>query len=456
MNTEKGTEPTGQKKTGQHNTALTGAIWALLLAGTMGVAIAAQDITAAEADQINAMLAPVANPEANVEKVDSVPEDPAAVVGTRFSYQGTLRLSGDRAQGLFDFRFKLIAGNGSQLGSTLVRSDLNVIDGLFATELDFGESPIDGDDLFLEIQVRDGASTGAYTILLPRQRINATPYAVRALHGGDAAGGSSPWTVAGSAISYTGGNVGIGTASPGTRLMVKSNNAQTAVFDTGNNGYISFWEEGAPRGYIGSFQTGTGSNDTDFEIGTGIPNTTGKMHIVTQGTPRITVLPAGRVGVGMAWPSARLHVGSASSNTEDAFRVSVGTSAKLRVASDGTTHMGGDIQQGLSHNGALKVALNIGNCGSTSLNAFVRRQFNTINGGVATAENTAAGECIISLPFVRTDRFWMAQALPSIFGGTPRAVASCRGGPTTSKLRCEVWKGKNDDPYNAHLMLMIY
>jgi hypothetical protein len=201
----------------QQNTFLKTAIAALLLTGN--AAMAAQNITTAEAEQINAELAPVANPEANAEKVGSVPEGPSNTVGTQFTYQGTLRLGNNRANGPYDFRFKLYTQltGGAQLGSTLVRNDLPVTDGLFSTGLNFGQSPIDGDDIFLQIEVRDGNSTGAYTVLTPRQRINATPYAVRALVGGD--GGSSPWTVSGTTIYYNGGRVGIGGCLPMVFLL---------------------------------------------------------------------------------------------------------------------------------------------------------------------------------------------------------------------------------------------
>jgi len=240
MNPQKHNATTGHKQTGRKSTVLTAAISALLMAGTVAAASAAQDITAKEAEQINAELAPVVNPQANAEKVGSAPEDPAAAVGTRFTYQGTLRLSGDRAQGPYDFRFKLFSQSvgGAQLGPTLFRSNLPVTDGLFATELDFGQAPINGDDIFLQIEVRDGASTGAYTVLSPRQRINATPYAVRALVGG----GSSPWTVSGSTISYTGGKVGIGTSSPvATTNIVSSVGEDPLRVQTGGDLISRLW-----------------------------------------------------------------------------------------------------------------------------------------------------------------------------------------------------------------------
>ncbi len=451
------------KQSNHKRVTLKQAMAAILMTGMLFSAQGAQNISAAEAEQINAELAPVANPEANAEKVGSVPEDPAAVVGTRFTYQGTLRLGNDRAQGPYDFRFKLYdqATGGTQLQGTNMANNLPVTDGLFSITLDFGQTPINGDDIFLEIQVRDGTSTGSYTILSPRQRINATPYAVRALTGGDA-GGSSPWVVNGSVISYTAGNVAIGTASSSVRLMVKSTAQQTAVFDTGNNGYISFWEEGQARGYIGSFQTATGTTDKDFEIGTSIPNSTGKMHIVTQGAPRITVLPSGRVGIGPASPSARLHV--TSSGTDDPLRVSVNSQAKLRVGNDGTTHFGGDIQQGLAQNGALKAAAFVLRCGdeSISLDTYVWRQFNTVNNGTITAATVSGevGTCDITFPFDLSDRFWLAQ--PELdtffpFNDSKKRVAACTKKGNFNQLRCKVWQTNNGTLRDgSNLIVLVY
>lgn len=52
---------------------------------------------------------------------------------------------------------------------------------MFSTTLDFGAAAFPGAAHWLEISVRAGASTGAYTTLTPRQPVNSTPYAIRAL-----------------------------------------------------------------------------------------------------------------------------------------------------------------------------------------------------------------------------------------------------------------------------------
>jgi len=102
--------------------------------------------------------------------------------GTGFTYQGELVVSGVPADGEYDFSFRLYkqASDGLPIGLTpMVIPDLQVNAGLFTVELDFG-SVFRGEQLWLQIEVRDGASTGAYTTLVPRQKLTAVPYSLHA------------------------------------------------------------------------------------------------------------------------------------------------------------------------------------------------------------------------------------------------------------------------------------
>ena len=107
-----------------------------------------------------------------------------APVGTGFTYQGKLTDGGAPANGTYDFVFKLYnaLSGGALVGSTVTKNDVTVTTGLFTVQLDFG-SVFDGTALYLEIGVRPGASTGAYTALTPRQALTATPYALGLLPG---------------------------------------------------------------------------------------------------------------------------------------------------------------------------------------------------------------------------------------------------------------------------------
>jgi hypothetical protein len=87
---------------------------------------------------------------------------------------------GNPANGEYDFEFKLYdtASDGTQIGSTVTKEDVTVTDGLFTVKLDFGSGAFNGDARWLEIGVRPGASTGAYTTLDSRQELTPAPYAL--------------------------------------------------------------------------------------------------------------------------------------------------------------------------------------------------------------------------------------------------------------------------------------
>jgi hypothetical protein len=107
--------------------------------------------------------------------------------GTAFTYQGRLMDGAAPANGPYDFRLALFdaAAGGSQIGPALTREDVAVADGLFTTVLDFG--PVfDGRRLFLDIGVRPGSSTGAFTSLTPRQELTPAPATVFSA--------SAPWS----------------------------------------------------------------------------------------------------------------------------------------------------------------------------------------------------------------------------------------------------------------------
>ena len=122
---------------------------------------------------------------------DCPPGPPVDV--NRFTYQGRLLDNNVVANDLYDFQFKLYdAGeDGIEQGDTISLDDVDVIDGYFTVELDFGRDPIifDGSERWLQIGVRAGSSTGSFTDLSPRQEITPTPYALYAERAGSGQGG---------------------------------------------------------------------------------------------------------------------------------------------------------------------------------------------------------------------------------------------------------------------------
>lgn len=112
----------------------------------------------------------------------------SAPLGTAFTYQGQLKDAGLPANASYDFQFKLFdaAAAGAQIGSTILKGDVAVSAGQFSVSLDFGATPFAGQSRFLEIGVRPGASTGAYTLLGARQELTPSPNALHSATTSDA------------------------------------------------------------------------------------------------------------------------------------------------------------------------------------------------------------------------------------------------------------------------------
>ncbi len=144
---------------------------------------------------------------------------------TAFAYQGRLTENGGPANEVYDFQFRLFASTnniGISLGTALV-NDAPATNGLFTVSLDFGLSPFSGPARWLEISVRPGASTGAYTTIAPMQPVTPTPYAITAL--GAAAGSIGSAALANGAVTAAKlGSNSITAVSLGTNVVVNTAN----------------------------------------------------------------------------------------------------------------------------------------------------------------------------------------------------------------------------------------
>ena len=298
----------------------------------------------------------------------------ALPMGTAWTYQGRLMDANVPADGPYDLWFALFADpvlNSFQIGAPIEVNDIDIIDGYFTVELDFGNKAFGGDARWLEIGVRPWDSEERYTLLSPRHEVTPTPYSLYAANAASA-DTDNDWMVSGNNLySIPPGRVGIGTTSPWTGLHLKGTGWPNAFMtlqsdpneDTGIRLYegeninwhifnesgadglsirnASYWSVLFAEQSTGDIGIGTTTPRTDLEIEgtTGLRVTTGQhgnvygdfkhaysggliinshagggtfadMSLQTNATTRVFIDSGGNVGIGMGTeiPPERLTV----------------------------------------------------------------------------------------------------------------------------------------------------
>ena len=222
---------------------------------------------------------------------------PASAQSTAFTYQGSLDDAGAPANGLHDFRVLLfnMASGGVVVGPPQCIDNVNVVDGVFTLQLDFGQVYATPLERHVEISVRQdtGLSCGdltGFVALTPRQQITATPVASHAnsAFSLDAADG-----VPASAVFVDdNGNVGIGTTTPTARLDVRG--GAMLVENLGDQADI-LWLASERSWVFRQEGTGAGTALKLQSIGGG-------------GNKNFIVQTDGFMGVGTLAPTAKLDV----------------------------------------------------------------------------------------------------------------------------------------------------
>lgn len=160
----------------------------------------------------------------------------ASAQSTAFTYQGHLMDGGASANGNYDIQFTLknALTAGATVGTPQAVLPVTAVNGIFTVTLDFGGAAFDGSDRWVELGVRPAGSVVAYTVLAPRQRLTATPYAIRALSatnltGTVTAGNIAAGTITGAMIA-PGAAITTSTAAPVVALVNSTDNAAALSF----------------------------------------------------------------------------------------------------------------------------------------------------------------------------------------------------------------------------------
>jgi hypothetical protein len=254
-------------------------------------------------------------------------------MGTAITYQGRFTNGGSPADGVYDFEFRLFDASttGNQVGDPVTKGDLTVTDGYFTTALDFGAGAFSGEARWLQIAVRPGAQTGAYTTLTPRHELTPTPYTLYSAVPGTA-NYVPKFTSSGltdSVLYESGGKLGVGTLSPGKRLDVGGD-----LRIRGDTATVNFYRATSP---VDIAYLKYDHANSSFDIAANNKSITFLNQLNWVETMRLTA--SGSVGIGTTSPQNTLHINSDTANNVARFE-STDPAALILLKDNNTTCTG--------------------------------------------------------------------------------------------------------------------
>lgn len=256
----------------------------------------------------------------NMQQLDSPTgelSDQRTALGTGFTYQGQLKLSGTPVENPVNIQFDLYDADtvGTLLGSQTILG-VDPAGGLFTVTLNdagqFGANAFTGEARWLQITVNG-------TLLTPRQRITATPYALK-VPGIDGNSLDAPGAGPTDAVAVdVSGRVGIGTTSPQTKLHLFDSGVADMRIEGGTAGSparratLSLRSDvsGRARGVLfeagddpASWFAGAGYGGGRFTIGRDASQPEYAINSL------FSILDSGNVGIKNPNPTELLHIGT--------------------------------------------------------------------------------------------------------------------------------------------------
>lgn len=205
-----------------------------------------------------------------------------------FTYQGKLADGGSPAAGPVDLIVNLFASEigGTPIGTQTING-VPLIGGVFTITLnaagEFTPNPFaSGADRWVELTVNGQPVS-------PRQKLTVAPMA---------AFSAAPWVLNGTMLSYTGGNVGIGTDTPDRPLSI--NQASAPGGGVRASQLIGFQTDLVTRWHVNLFSP-NGNTSTDYGL-----------NFAESGIAdfRFFLAKGGNVGIGTSSPTGRLEIAS--------------------------------------------------------------------------------------------------------------------------------------------------
>jgi hypothetical protein len=345
-----------------------------------------------------------AEPEPEAQSVEPL----AALVGSSFTYQGQLKNSGAPVNVACDFTWNIFADASGGV-SLAVDTDTNILvsNGLFTAVINVPASVIDGNQRFVEIQVRCPSGGGPYTLLTPRQELHAAPYAL------------------------------------GLRLPFSHsiNSSVAPVFAITNTGGIGSSPAilGSSVGSDGVKGLSTGAASAD----NGVYGETNSSSISEAGVKGLSTSTA----AGGYFTSATGYGVYGSTNAGADFG---GYFTNPTVTtSGGALYANGDAKQSIAGDGFVKAGALV-YCSNSG--AVISRSFNNANTTPITVINgSAVGQCTVDFGFDITTRYVTAMAYGD---NVPRIVTFSTG---SSNNRMDFFRyDQNGAGVTGEIMILIY